>query len=156
MAMASTLREYLERQNVPYEVVSHPPTQNSLESAERAHISGHKLAKAVVLEDDQGYVMAVIPATRHLDLDQLHRQLRRDLKLADESELGDLFHDCAPGAVPAVGEPYGFDVLIDESLSAQSDIYFEAGDHSGLVHMSGSEFEGLMADALHGRFSSEL
>lgn len=34
-----------------------------------------------------------------------------------------------------------------------SDIYFEAGDHQALVHVSGSEFLKLMANTLRGQIS---
>jgi Ala-tRNA(Pro) deacylase len=64
-----------------------------------------------------------------------------------------LFLDCEPGAVPALGRAYGLNVVVDDSLAQEPDVYFEAGDHASLVHISGPSFQKLMADARHGRFT---
>jgi hypothetical protein len=55
--------------------------------------------------------------------------------------------------VPALGAAYGLKVVVDDSLAQLSDIYFEAGDHSNLVHVSGTSFQKLMANARHGKFT---
>ena len=61
--------------------------------------------------------------------------------------------DCAHGAIPPVGECYGLEMIVDESVEAQPDVYLEGGDHASLVHMDRTQFARLMADARHGRFS---
>ena len=33
--------------------------------------------------------------------------------------------DCEPGAVPPLGAAYGLDVVVDDSLTDHSDVYFE-------------------------------
>lgn len=48
-----------------------------------------------------------------------------DVDLADEGELGRLFRDCAPGAVPPIGECYGLDVIMDDSIQEQPEVYLE-------------------------------
>ena len=57
-----------------------------------------------------------------------------------ESTLAHLFNDCERGAVPALGESYGLDMLIDPLLTRQQDIYVEAGNHHNLVHMSMEQY----------------
>ena len=64
---------------------------------------GDQLAKGVVLEDDKGYVMAVVPSTHKIDMTILDRYLGRNLELATETELCQLFHDCEVGAIPPIG-----------------------------------------------------
>lgn len=153
MAIAITLREYLDQEGINYHLVEHPYTDRSTETAKVAHVPGDQLAKSVVLGDENGYLVAVLPATHHLDLGMLHRQLHRRLGLATEQELAALFDDCDVGAVPPVGEAYGLEVVVDECLSDCPDVYFEAGDHTDLVHVSGEDFQDLMTDARHGHFS---
>ncbi|MFO7287974.1 MAG: hypothetical protein C0P79_014055, partial [Gammaproteobacteria bacterium] len=51
---------------------------------------------------------------------------------------------------------YGLDVAVDDALLELDDVYFEAGDHCELVHISGDAFRSLMAAALHGRFSEPM
>jgi Ala-tRNA(Pro) deacylase len=154
MTIATTVSKYLAEYDVPYDVMGHTHTASSAESAAVAHVPGDRLAKSVVLEDDQGYLMVVLPANRRLDLSELQRQLKRNLELASEYELGNLFSDCEIGALPAIGPAYGLETLVDDAIAEQPEIYFEAGDHEQLIHVSSEVFETLMGEAIrHGHFS---
>ena len=156
MSIPVTLLHYLDRCGVKYDVLKHRPTQNSMKTAEVAGVSGENIAKSVILEDDSGYLMAVVPATHHVELGLLSRQLNRHLGLATEKELSQLFNDCDPGAVPPIGQAYGVDVILEDCLSDCSDIYFEAGDHAELIHMRGEDFQRLMQGSNHGQFSHHI
>lgn len=156
MSMSTTLKRYLHDQGVDYEVIYHPQTLTSMATAEQAHVPGDQLAKSVILEDEQGYLMAVIPATHKLELGTLKWQFNRRLGLATEQELGELFVDCETGSCPALGQAFGLNVVMDDSLSAYNDIYFETGDHTALVHVRGADFEQLMSGARRGYFSWHL
>lgn len=153
MTVAITLQLYMERLGVEYDVVAHPYADNGLETAEMAHISPDKLAKSVMLEDEGGYLMAVCPASRRIKLGDLYRETNRRLEFANESELADMLGDCVLGAVPPVGDLYGVDVVVDMDLYMQSDIYFEAGDHEDLIHVTADNFQKLMSNAEHASFS---
>jgi Ala-tRNA(Pro) deacylase len=150
------VQDYLDREGVPYSTILHEHTRDSTHSAQAAHIPGNRLAKCVMLEDDEGYLMAVVPATHKVDLGALHRELHRNLGLATDREVLELFKDCEPGALPPLGLAYGIDSILDESLVDSPDIYFEAGDHRALVHMSGSDFLRLMANVPRGRISHQM
>ena len=156
MAMALRVRHFLDRHGIDYELVPHPPGRDSMHIAEAAHIRGDRLAKTVVLEDDLGCLVAVMPATHRLDIDWLHHCLNRNLELAPADELPVLFTDCEPGAVPPLGEAYGLEMLVDDSLVEQPEVYFESGDDQALVRVTGEDFDDLMSHALHGRFSHHL
>ncbi|MGQ0665188.1 MAG: aminoacyl-tRNA deacylase [Pseudomonadota bacterium] len=153
MPLAMTVKQYLANRGVEYEVLTHRPTLSSLQTAEATHVPGDRLAKAIVLKDEGGYLMAVLPASHHIRFRELQTQLNRRVGLATEQEVEALFKDCDRGAVPPIGEAYGLDVIIDDSLAAQPDVYFEGGDHASLLHVTGEQFGRLMADARHGRFS---
>jgi Ala-tRNA(Pro) deacylase len=153
MAIALTLKEHLTKQGVEYDVLPHAPTQSSMRTAQASHVPGDRLAKAVVLRDEARYLLAVIPASHHLGLDDLAALLRRRPELATEQEIGTLFGDCARGAVPPIGAAYGVDLIVDDRIVEQPEVYFEAGDHATLVHMTGAQFARLTAGAQHGRFS---
>lgn len=153
MTIALTLERYLDAKNVKYDVIAHPPTHSSGETAEVCHISGDRLAKAVVLRDEIGYALAVLPASHHIRLSELRRQFGDDVNLATEREIEELFQDCERGAVPAVGECYGLDMVVDDSIEEQPEVYFEGGDHSTLVHMTHAQFAKMTVTARHGAFS---
>ena len=154
MTIASKVVDYMAQRGIKYDVVTHEHSRNSIETALLAHIPGDRLAKSVVLEDDDGFVMAVLPSTCHIKLGRLSRQLDRKLRLASEGDLSSLFADCELGAIPAVGAAYGMRTIVDNSLGKQPDIYFEAGDHEELIHMRQEEFTFLMHDAGHAAFAA--
>lgn len=151
MAIATTLRHYLEAAHIGYSVVRHPHTETSTASASSAHVDPCALAKAVLLSDDDGYLLAVLPASRALDLDKVESVTGRHLALADEGALTGVFNDCEYGAVPALGAAYGVETLVDETLHEHEEVFFEAGDHEVLLGVEGPSFKRLMADA---RFDS--
>lgn len=152
MAIAITLQEYLDKSGVEYDVLPHARTETSLNTAHKSHIPPEQVAKPVILEDENGYIMAVIPASHHIELGQLSRQLERRLGLATEGELSNLFGDCDLGAIPPIGEAYHMEVIVEDSLEKSSDIYFEAGDHRDLIHVRGPAFLQLLGNARHGHF----
>jgi len=157
MSIATTLREYLENEGIEYDVLAHPLTQSASETAHAAHIPGDLLVKSVVLEDERGYVMAVIPSTHRVEIGKLSKHLNRKLGLATENELSRLFDDCETGAIPPIGQAYGMDVVIDDDcISERSDVYFEGGDHTELIHVSGRDFETLMSAVKHCRFTRHV
>lgn len=147
MAVSVTLEDCLRNKGSRYEIVRHPYSYNSMDTAQAAHIPGDRLAKTVLLEDEFGYVAAVLPSTYHVRLSELWKKTGRRLVLASETEMRELFKDCEVGAVPPVCTAYGMQTYLDESLARQPDVYFEAGDHEQLIHMSADQFLDLMSDA---------
>jgi Ala-tRNA(Pro) deacylase len=153
MAIATALKDYLEDHGIAYEVVTHPEAMSMVETARRAGLPAVCVAKAVVLEDRQGYLLAAVPAANRVAFRELEEALSRRLELATEAEIASLFRDCDIGAVPPVGDAYGMDVVVDDALCDQSEVYFEGGDHHSLVHVSHDEFGRLMGRARHARIS---
>jgi len=152
MTIAPTLQRHLDR-NVTYEMITHDPTMSSARTAQACHVSGERVAKAIVLRRNSGYMLAVLPSSRHISLLELKLQIGDHVDLADEEEIKRLFPDCVLGAVPPVGECYDLEVIVDDSIQEQPDVYLEGGDHTTLVHIDRAQFARLMARARHGRFS---
>jgi Ala-tRNA(Pro) deacylase len=147
-----TLTRYLTRQRAAYDVLVHDPTESASRTAQACHVSGDRLAKAVVLHDGSGYVVAVLPASHHLRLKEIAASA--PIRMASEDEIARLFPDCARGAVPPLGMAYGLKTIVDDSIATMSEVYFEGGDHATLVHMSGGAFRQLLGDAAHARIST--
>jgi len=144
MSIANRLQSYIVDKQVTWNPVIHQPSSCCMDAAHLAHVPPDRLAKAVVLKGNDGYLMAVIPASHHLDIGDLGEAIGDDLVLVSEGKLGELFADCKPGAVPPVGAAYGIKTYWDEELGTRAEVYFEAGDHQTLVHMSGADFGRLM------------
>jgi len=144
MSIAYRVQDYIAENGLAWDPLPHRASATCREAARVAHVPPGQVAKAVVLKDELGFVLAVIPADAHLDMAPLGEALGRDLHLATESELARLFPDCVPGAVPPVGAAYGVATLWATRLGDAHDIYFEGGDKQTLVHMLGADFAELM------------
>jgi Ala-tRNA(Pro) deacylase len=155
MAIAKSLINYLQERGVDYELVAHDHSATSRETARKTQIAAHQVAKAVVLRDEAGYVLGVIPATHSLEIGWVNTELKRDLSMACEEEFKVLFADCEPGAVPALGAAYGIQVIWDDDLKYTADIYIEAGDHEHLIWMDRKSFRQLMKSLPHSIISSD-
>ena len=153
MTLAAGIERFLSENGVRYGVVAHRHTGSSFDSAQSAKLPPDKVAKGVLLRENENYVLAVLPASRKLDLDRLRSETGRAYELARESEVEKLFHDCAPGAVPAVGAVYGLETIVESSLREQPELYFEAGDHEELIHVTEHDYEMLLGDFQYYHFA---
>lgn len=156
MAIAKRLEEFLEASGLPYEIRRHPPSVCSAQTARRSRVPLDQLAKPVLLADEFGYVLALLPAAKRVDLRRLGAQLHRQLELATEAEIDGLFRDCEPGALPALGQPWEIPTVYDDALLGLREVWFEAGGHGDVVRMRGPDYLELLANALHGPFSQTL
>ncbi len=153
MSIATTVGDALVFEDIDFKILRHAAVAGSAAAARDAGISPERLAKAVLLKDSQGYLLTVIPATRTLDLEVLRTELHRHLTVAEEQDLDDLFCDCVVGSVPPIGPWYRIPTVVDSSLQAQPDVFFEAGDDDSLVHVTETGFERLLDGAEYFAFS---
>jgi Ala-tRNA(Pro) deacylase len=135
------LREFLDARQVKYQVIQHSKAFTAQEIAYHAHISGQELAKTVMLKVDNDLVMAVLPASQHVDLAAIKKQLGAEsVRLAVELEFDGYFPDCETGAMPPFGNLYGLTVLVEETLARDKQIAFNAGSHTELMQLAYEDF----------------
>ena len=157
MSVSARLSQYFDQLGLRVEVSEHRFSRSSAQTARLAHVAPQLIAKSVILEDDAGFVMAVIPADRYVMLGRLAGLLGRPaLHLSDENRIAAVFGDCDRGAVPPVGMAWGVETVVDDELEGHDVVYLEGGDHRRLLKMSGAEFGALMRAVWHGRFSKSL
>src|SRR6266511_2320327 len=72
---ARTFLNELDAQHVPYELMPHPRTETALAEAEALGVEPAHVAKTVILTTRTGFVRAVIPAPKRLDLDKVRNLL---------------------------------------------------------------------------------
>jgi len=155
MSIAKTVKNYLKQNSIDYDVLLHPHSGSSHETATAAHVREDHIAKAVMVKDKSGYAMVIVPAINYVEMKHVRRELNRNLELVAEDEFADLLPDCEPGAVPPVGPAYHIETYLDESLTSLANVYFEAGDHEHLLHVKGDDFRNLMSGVRHGHYSHE-
>lgn len=132
----SKLRKFLDSHHIKYLIITHSLAYTAQGIAALTHVSGKKLAKTVIVKIDGILAMAVVPASLHVDLDQL-RSLTgaQTVEVASEQEFKDAFPDCETGAMPPFGNLYDMQVYADESLAESEEITFNAGTHHELLRM---------------------
>jgi Ala-tRNA(Pro) deacylase len=146
MGIALSLQRYLDGRGVPYEILTHERSLCSSATAHAGSIPEDNLAKGVLMRREDGYLLAIVPASCHVQIGLLSRWLQEPIELASETEASMIFGDCELGCVPPVGGAYGLMAVMDDSLDGFNDIYFEGGDHRTLVHVTGRGFHRLMAE----------
>ena len=149
MPILATLREFLDRKQVAYEVASHRQAFTAQEVAQAQHTPGRELAKVVMLRSGKDFMMAVLPAPYRVDLNLAKTALGKpDLQLASEQEFAGLFPKCEAGAMPPFGNLYNLAVYVDRSLTRDEEIVFNAGTHTQTVKMKYADFERLVQPAI--------
>lgn len=142
---AKRLRQFLDSHNVAYLTMPHAVAYTAKEIATLTHISNKELAKTVIVKVDGTMAMAVLPASYDIDLVSLRAAIdAKNVTLAKESEFKDRFPECDIGAMPPFGNLYDMAVYVDESLTKDKDIAFNAGTHDELMQVSYADFARLV------------
>lgn len=135
--------QLLAENQVAFETVVHPPAYTAQKLAHFLHIPGKQVIKSVLLASGKGFFLAVLPATRKVDLEAVQLHLETDVRLANEEEMASLFSDCERGALAPFGQLYGIRTLLDDSLTPDTLIVFESQHHFLAIRMLCRDFEAI-------------
>ncbi|WP_127478248.1 HDOD domain-containing protein [Sulfurivermis fontis] len=147
MRRHNRIEPYLSAQGIPYRLLPHAPTRTLIEAALSAKVDYRLMVRAVMLEDEHGMLMAVLPASHMLDFARLCQQLGRKLHPLPQERLAGIFTDCEPGSVPPLPQPYNLPAIIDEQIPRMPRVCFEPGDHQTLALLAGADFMRLHAQS---------
>ncbi len=146
---ATKVKEFLDANNIKYMTISHSLAYTAQEIAASSHIPGQELAKTVILKIDDYFAMAVLPASHQVDLKALKESTgTNSVRLATETEFMNLFPDCEVGAMPPFGNLYDMPVFVDESLTQDEEIAFNACTHKQLIRLAYDDFSYLVRPAV--------
>ena len=139
------LKDYLDGNEIKYELIHHPTTYTAQLTAASSHVTADELAKVVMVNRDGKLAMAVLPASRRVDITALHTASgASSLRLASELEFKQQFPDCDAGAMPPFGNLYGMDVFVDQGVVKQARIAFNAGSHDEVMRLAYDDFARLV------------
>lgn len=150
MAVSRSIENFLSVACVDYQKVTHGFTETAYDSACSADVDASQVVKAVMLKDPHGehYTMALLPASNILELGWLPG-VQGGMHLASEEEFDRMFPDCARGAVPGFGQAFHVDMVWEDELLEQDDLYFEGGDHRTFVQIAQKDFRELFSAYPH-------
>jgi len=130
------VQQFLSESGRAFEVLEHPDTATAQEMAHAVHVSGHTVAKTVLLRAGDRHVLVVLPASRQVDLERVQTALgAAEVALTAEEEVARLFPDCERGAVPPFGSRYRVETVVDETLAGSERIVFEGNTHHEAIRM---------------------
>lgn len=142
---AARLLDFLNSHQVKYQTISHSPAYTAQEIAAVSHTPGKELIKSVIVNLDDRKIMAVLPASHRINFSRLKQAARaKTAELATEREFAQLFPDCQLGAMPPFGNLYDLEVFVDESVTEEQEIAFNACNHHELVRMTFEDFKQLV------------
>lgn len=145
MTILKRLEDYLRANRVDYKAIIHAEAYTAQEIAAAMHVKGRELAKTVMIKADGRYIMTVLPASLKVDFGKFKEALNaEDARLVPEKEFEKVFPDCEPGAEPPFGNLYDIETVVDRSLAADENIFFNAGTHYEAVEMKFKDYENLV------------
>jgi Ala-tRNA(Pro) deacylase len=140
----------LDSQSIHYQLFTHLPTRTCADSARVRGTSTDQGAKALVCYADKLPILIVLPCSRKLDSKKFKSTFRvNDLHLATPEQVFQLT-SLHVGSIPPFGHLFSLPLYIDQTLSSQHLIAFNAGDHSRSVVMTFVDYNNIA----HGQIAS--
>ncbi len=136
MATATWIKNMLEQRGVAFKETHHREVFTAQEVAQSEHISGHRMAKVVVVIADGRPIELVLPASRRVILEKVQEMLgTRHVRLASEAEMDRIFNDIETGAIPALRHWKDVEVIMDEAMETDGEIVLQGGTHEDTVQL---------------------
>ena len=137
------IADFLTDQQVAFEPVPHAPAFSANRLAKYLRISGSYVAKAVLLYGNEGFLLAILPATHRIDAQLLGEALGGSIRLASAQEIAWMFHDCEWGVVPPFGALYGLTTVLEDAISPDATMVFETHTHVEAIRLKCCDYERL-------------
>jgi Ala-tRNA(Pro) deacylase len=145
MTVSRRLKEYLDSNNIHYNVMAHKVAYTAQEVAAAQGVTGWHVAKSVVCNCDGKYVFLVLQAPSMVDLARLKKAVGcKEIRLASELEMENLFPETELGAEPPFGNLYNLPVYIDKGFAEMPEMVFNAGSHTETIRIKYSDFARLV------------
>ena len=143
MAIRRTI-EFLDGNNVKYVMLKHSPAYAAEDVAASVHVPARTFAKTIAVKLDGQLALAVVPATRQVDLGLLRvAGGASQADIADASEIASRFEGCQVGSMPPFGNLFGLATYVEATLTKRTFIAFNAGSHTDVVVMRFSDYRRL-------------
>jgi Ala-tRNA(Pro) deacylase len=126
------LLTFLSESKIECQVVPHEQTFTARAEARVAQVDPERAAKTVALRVDDGYRLAVVPASERVDLRKVRDVLglsRQKLALATETQIAEAFPAYQVGALPPIG-PQLAPEIVDRRLMEHDQILCSGADHT--------------------------
>lgn len=140
MLMPERLESHLGHNHIAYSLILHARAHSAQVAASIMHIPGKEVAKTVAVCAGDRVLLAVLPASYHINFEKLSAITGEKVQLMEEQKCREMFPDCEGGAIPPFGELYDVPVYMDQALADDPDIVFGAGTLSESLRIGNVDF----------------
>ncbi len=147
MHFPSNLKKLLDTKQINYSLTMYNNDTFEANSFRDHHLRNSNAARSVLLEDQQGRILALLPANCILDLHRLRQLLGRHLVAVSPAEVETLMSSKGLDVIPAIPNINGLETVIDEQLvNAKTPILLDSGKAPHLLEIDHNALESLMSD----------
>ena len=138
--------DFLQSRGIGFETLLHRPAFSATRRARNMRVTGREVAKTVLVNCGEEFVLAVLPATSRIDLcgsepRSTSTQSRSGSRSTPRSLT--IFHDCEPGTIPPFGRLYGLKTVIDVGLIGVGRVVFTGNTRHEGLRMQFRDYEAL-------------
>lgn len=136
-----TIKDLFNQENVEYELLEHDPVHTSEQAAQVRGMSMATGAKSLLLKTQKGFVLAVVPGDKRLDMKKFMACLEGSKKprFATPEEVEEQM-GCQVGACYPLGNLADIRTILDEPFSRQETISFNPGVHDKTIKLQMSDY----------------
>jgi len=149
MPVPKNLLTYLDKNKTKYAVIPHKTVYTAYDTAQTLRKKLEEIAKNLLLKADRFYILAILPASKNVDLKKLKSIIEKNLKhkigkldLPKEKVMTQIFK-VKPGALPAFGAINQLPVYLDKALYKVKKAIFTSGSFEDSIEMALKDFEKL-------------
>jgi len=156
MSFSDLIQALLEKQKLDFETLRAPDAVSLKEDWLEQTVPLCSVARLGILQDKIGLVLALFPADRVINLYELQTILHRDLRFVATSAIANHLQARLALSDFHLDDSSGIQIIIDEHLTNQETIHFEAPQACTLYRVSSQEIQRISANTLIGSVFSEV
>jgi len=156
MSFSDLIQVLLEKQNLDFETLHAPDAVSLKENWLEQTVPVCSVARLGILQDSAGLVLAFYPADRIINLYELQTILHRNLRFVATSAIANHLRTRLALSDFHLDDSNGIQIIIDEYLTNQEVVHFEAPQSCTLFRVNSEELQRLSKNTLIGSVFSEV
>lgn len=143
----SNVKKLLDKKQVAYTMTMYGSEDETQHQFRDQHLRNGAIARSILLEDDQGKLLALIPGDCLLDLQRLCQLTQRNLRPVHPREVEKFTTSKNLDGIPAIPNISGLTTIIDERLAKQdSSLLLDSGKAPHVLQINSQALQELMED----------
>jgi len=134
------IKQLLDENRTPYQLFVHEPVFTSEQAAKTRNTPQSFGAKAIIFKADSKPLLIVVPGDRKVDVKDFKKLYGiKDLRLLTAEEVREL-SGLEIGSIPPFGSVINLPTYLDEQITKNEIVAFNAGSHTKSIQMNPEDF----------------